>query len=173
MADPLHIAALMAQALPAPDARDWRRQMEQAIAKGHLAAYLTGASERLRVPVGGALLNERNLSRAERAEVRAAIARQLRYLDGFDPSTMTPAAARARAEMYARATRETYSRARWFGYELPFHPCEGTDCLTNCLCSWRVDDAAGVAYWQLGDAEHCDTCSTRASGSPYPIRRET
>lgn len=178
MTDPLRIAALMAQALPAPDAPTWRREMERAIAQGHSAAWLAGTADRLGVPVGGRLLNPKNLSRAERAEISAAVARQLEYLAGFDPSTMSEAQARARAELYAEATKATYYAARWGDWDLPWVPGDGsTECLGRCRCTASVadnGDGTGVYTWVLGQGaaeRHCATCPSRAGDHPVKRRR--
>lgn len=159
-----------------PTGRAWRAGMERAISAAHTAAYLAGTAERLGVQAGGALLSERRLSRAERREIQAAVAAQLRYLDGFDPSQMSEAAARARAALYAGAVKATYYLARWGDWELPWVPGDGsTECLGNCLCSASVkdnSDGTGVYTWVLGAGEserHCTTCPSRAGD--HPVKR--
>lgn len=159
-------ATAITKALP-----DWA-EAERLIKRGHRAAYLAGLAERLGVPLDSALLSEQRLSRAERKEVDSQIAQQLKYWRAFaDEGQVND----ARAAMYGRATRETYSKARWGDWDLPFHPCEGTECLTNCRCHWTVDDhgdGTGSATWHLGATErHCTTCPSRASDSPYDVRR--
>lgn len=177
MTPALRLAALAAAALPPPDARDWRRQMERAIAQGHTAAYLAGVGERLGVKPGSALLNQRNLSRAERAEIASAVAKQLQYLDAFDPAQMSAAQTAARAELYALAVQATYHQARWGDWELPWVPCDGSsECLSRCRCSASVKDngdGTGTYVWVLGSGEserHCPTCPSRAG--EHPVRRK-
>ncbi len=172
--DPLRIAALMAQALPAPDAKAWRRDMERAIAQGHTAAWLAGAAERLGVKPDSPLLSQKRLSRAERADITKAVARQLGYLREFDPSTMSEAAARARATMYARAVTQTYYAARWGDWEIPPDLMPGNqDCMANCTCSISVKDngdGTGVLTRTLGGTErHCTTCPPLAGD--HPVKR--
>lgn len=147
------------------------------IKRGHRAAYLAGLAERLGVPLDSALLSEQRLSRAERNEVDRLIADQLAYWRKFDDAAdeMTEAAIAARAAMYGRATRGTYSIARWGDWDLPFHPTQGSECMSNCLCSWEVTDQGdgqGLATWHLGASErHCTTCPTRAQNSPYSVSK--
>lgn len=155
----------------------WRAAMERAISAAHTAAYIAAQAERLGVTAGGALVSERRLSRAERADIKAAVAAQLRYLDGFDPSGMSEAQARARAALYAGAVKATYTAARWGDWELPWVPGDGSSaCLGNCLCSVRVadnGDGTGVYTWTLGAGEaerHCADCPQRAGD--HPVRRK-
>jgi hypothetical protein len=174
MPAPLRIAALMAAALPSPDSPRWRAEMERAIAQGHTAAFLMGTAERLKVPVGSALLSERRMSRAERAEIKAAVARQLRYLDGFDPAGMSEAAVRARAAMYAQAVKQTYYAARWGDWEIPDTLMPGNQaCLSNCLCRISVrdnGDGTGVLTREMGGTEHhCDQCPPLVGD--HPVKR--
>lgn len=177
MADPLKLAALMAVALPAPDAPDWEAKMRSVITRGHLAAWMAGTAERLGVKPNSPLLSEKRLSRAERAEIKAIVEKQLTYLKGFVEARgdMSDAAIAARAQMYSGAVRGSYSAARWGDIPLPFQPTEGSECLTNCRCSWDIQQLDGDgnydAYWRFGDTEkHCATCPEREAASPYRIR---
>lgn len=176
MTDPLRLAAIAAAAIQEAIAADDWQEAERLIRRAHRAAYLAGLSERLGVPLDSALLSERRLSRAERKEVDALIEEQLKYLKGFkDAEGLSEAETNARAAMYGRATRGTYSKARWGDWDLPFYPTEGSECMTNCLCHWEVDDhgdGTGSATWHLGATErHCTTCPTRAQNSPYSVSR--
>lgn len=143
----------------------WRRAMEQAIARSQTASYIAATAERLGVRPAAV----KGLSKAERRELQQRIDQQLKYLDGFvadlRAGRLTPAQAAARAALYAGPTRGTYYATRYPG--LPFYPTEGSECKANCRCSWRQD---GDNYlWQLGAAEHCPTCQSRAAGNPYRI----
>lgn len=158
------IAAITRQLIGGGSTQRWERAMLEAISRGHAAAAIAGTAERLGVRAGGRLLNERNLSRAERQSIRQAIAQQLPYLQGFaaDLGQLSDAQIAARAALYAGATRATYSKGRWEGKGLPDHPASGnTACLVNCKCSWAERD--GAMYWELGAAEHCGDCESRAS----------
>jgi hypothetical protein len=171
---PARLAALTSASLPAPDARQWRRDMERAIATGHTAAWIAGTSERLGVPVGG-LLNPRNLSRAERAELKATIAAQLKYLDGFDRAGMSEAAIAARAELYPGATRQTYYMARWGDWDIPGDLMPGNqECITQCKCEISVKDngdGTGVLTRTMHAEAHCTECPPLAGDHPVKRRR--
>lgn len=176
-ADPLKLAALVAAALPAPGASDWEDTMRRIIARGHTAAYIAGQAERMGVTPDSPLISRERLSRAERRDIQQAIDAQYKYLQGFarERDSLSEAQVAARAELYAHATRKTYSAARWGDWELPFQPTEGSECMANCRCRWEVQDAGdgtGSAVWHLGAAErHCTTCPTRAADSPYSVKR--
>lgn len=157
----------------------WQRGMQRAITRGHTAATLAGIAERLNIPLDKNLISDKRLSRAERDEIKQAVATQLDYLRGFVDDVradkLSPAQIKARASLYGGATRQTYSQSRWFGIPLPFHPTEGSECKVNCRCVWDVQKLDGDgnydAYWRLGAAEkHCTTCPSRANNSPYRIR---
>lgn len=146
----------------------WRRQMEMAIRRSQTAAYIAATAERLGVSPSAV----KGLSRAERKELDARIDAQLKYLDGFvadlKAGKLTMAQAQARANLYSGATRGTYYATRYQG--LPFYPTEGSECMTNCKCSWRQQ---GKEYlWTLHAAEHCPTCETRAAGNPYQAKAD-
>jgi hypothetical protein len=150
--------------------------MERAIAQGHTAAWLAGTAERLGVTPGSALLNPRNLSRAERAEIKARVAAQLRYLEGFRRAApgMSEAAIRARAAMYAGAVRQTYMAARWGDWDIPPDLMPGNQtCMSNCRCDLSVrdhGDGTGTLTRTLGGEQHCDACPPLAGD--HPVRRK-
>lgn len=143
----------------------WRTAMEQAIRRSQTAAYIAATAERL----GTTPALVKGLSRAERKELDARIAEQLKYLDGFvadlKAGKLTMAQAQARAAMYAGASRGTYYATRYQG--LPFYPTEGSECMTNCKCSW--EQQGKQFYWRMAAIEHCPTCSSRAAGNPYTV----
>lgn len=138
----------------------WRREMEKAIRLSQTASYLAAVKDRTGVMPKG-------LSRAERRELDARIAEQVKYLDGFArdlrDGKLTMAQAKARATLYAGPTRSTYYATRY--PSLPFQPGEGTECKANCRCSWV--QRGDRYYWTLSAVEHCPTCTTRAAGNPY------
>lgn len=143
----------------------WRKAMEVAIRRSQMAAYIAATAERL----GITPRLVKGLSKAERTELDARIAAQLKYLDGFTADLkagkLTMAQAQARANLYAGPTRTTYYATRYQG--LPFYPGEGTPCKANCKCSW---EQKGDDYlWTLHPAEHCDGCMSRAAGNPYTV----
>lgn len=143
----------------------WRKAMEVAIRRSQMAAYIAASAERL----GVSPKVIKGLSRAERTELDARIAEQLKYLDGFvrdlKAGKLTMAQAQARAALYSGATRGTYYATRYQG--LPFYPTEGSECMTNCKCSW--EQKGDQFYWRMAAVEHCPTCSSRAAGNPYQV----
>lgn len=160
-----NLRAILADAIAdAPLDAGFRAAMESALIKGHTAAYLAAVAEKTGVGVDSGLF--KGLSKAERADIRQAVAAQLGYLAGFDPATMSEAAARARAAMYAGSIGATYEKARAPG--LPFYPGEGTECLTNCRCHWD-DNGDGTYSWILTAKESCPTCEERAAANPYEV----
>lgn len=103
---------------------------------------------------------------------------QLGYLDGFETVVKTVgeynSAWLPRAEMYGASTYTQYWEGITGDLPLPAMPAQGTQCRSNCKCKWDIqwiDRQAGDAdcYWNLGDAEHCQTCLTR-SEQWHPVR---
>lgn len=158
------IAAITRELLSGGTVANWERRMLDAIARGHAAAAIAGTAERLGVAAGSKLLNERNLSRAERDEIRRAVADQVPYLRGFatdvQAGRLSDAQIAARAGLYAGATRATWGKARWSGAGLPAMPGDGSsECLTQCGCAWAYRD--GAYYWERGKNDSCPTCISR------------
>jgi hypothetical protein len=152
----------------------WERQMEQLLARYHMAALIAGRAEQLGVKVDSALLSERRLSREERAIVKERVKEQLTYLRAFqgDIAGAEEWSRRfnARAAMYGESVKQSYWQGRTMGMGLPGYPGDGgTACLTRCGCRWEFDDTK--AYWRMGAIEHCDGCVSRAARwSPYVMR---
>lgn len=170
------IAAITRELLGGGTVANWERRMLDAIARGHAAAAIAGTAERLGVAAGSRLLNERNLSRAERDEIKRAVAGQVPYLRGFAADVaagrLSDAQIAARAGLYAGATRATYYRGRWAGWDLrglPVPADGGTSCVSNCKCVAYVENGRWI--YELTTAEHCPGCLARAAKSPYPLQR--
>lgn len=146
----------------------WARVMEERLTDAHRAAYLLGA-------------DTRTLSPQARAFLAKTIVGQVRYLHGFTQDLrsehMTPALMKARAALYAGPLKATYSRAKWWAWDLPFVPTEGSECIVNCTCSIAVTDSGdgtGLMAWTLSShphAESCPTCIQRAADSPFTVKR--
>lgn len=142
----------------------WAREMEAVIVRAHTAAMIGAIKDRTGVPPKG-------LSRAERADLQAAIAAQRPYLRGFASDVrggaLSPEAIARRAELYAGPVRATYEKGRWEGRGLPAFPGDGqTACKAWCRCSWAQEEDG--MHWRLSAAEHCPDCLTNASRwSPY------
>ena len=159
----------------------WEKAMRASLTRAHTAGYVLGTADRLGTTAGTALVNTRNLSKAERAEIKAVVERQLGYLTGFAKAVaegaQSPRAITARAALYAGALRETYNVARWGAWDLPFVPGDGSsECLGNCGCQIEVKDEGdgkGLLYWRLSGLErHCVTCPQRARRSPFRVERK-
>ena len=184
--DPLKLQALTAVAIEEATKRyidggsiaSWERDMRAVLTRGHTAAYLAGLSERLGVPLDKALISERRLSKIERAEIKEAVSAQLEYFAGFlgDTEGMSDAQIAARAQLYAGATRATYTESRWGDWDLPFVPADGnTPCGGRCNCEAHVEDngdGTGMYIYRLGGEKNCDECPRRAAGSPYTVERK-
>jgi hypothetical protein len=144
----------------------WAKEMERTIARAHTAAAIGGIADRSGVKVDSKLITPRNLSRQERKLIDAAVAAQRPYLQGFlrdiRSGNLSDAQIQARADLYAGPVRATYSKERWANVQLPAHPADGSsECLAWCKCSWALRDDG--YHWELGTAEHCPTCNSRAS----------
>lgn len=160
-----------------PDPDVFEAEMRRVLTRAHSAAALSGAGERslgsrIRVFLAK-VLTTKLLPAEDKALIRSVMKEQFEYLRGFKEvlADLSPAQVVVRAQSYAGAVRATYSRARWSGLDLPFHPGDGgTRCLGNCKCRWRVE--GNKAYWELGGAErHCSDCPARAANSPYEVSR--
>jgi hypothetical protein len=175
---PLRLAALMADALPAPGSKKWESEMRKVITRGHTAAWLAGTAERLNVPLDSPLLSRQRLSKAERKDIAAMVDKQLQYLRGFEQAKpdMSDAAIAARAKLYPGAVKSTYYGARYGEWDIPDELMPGhQQCLTNCLCSIRIEDngdGTGVLTRKMGGTEqHCDECPPLAGEHPIERRR--
>lgn len=149
----------------------WLREMERIIARAHTAATIAGIADRTGQRANSGLITPRNLSRAERRELDAAVKAQRPYLAKFASDvrggTLSEAQIQARSDLYAGPVRATYSKARWADVNLPAHPADGnTPCLAFCKCSWVLRDDG--YYWEMSASEHCSGClSNAARWSPY------
>jgi hypothetical protein len=153
----------------------WERAMQDAIARGHVAAAIAGEAERGIIGRGRAALatwlGARVLPAAVRQAITDAVARQLSYLRQFaaDIATgrLSDAQIAARAGLYAGAVRATWGAARHAGAGLPAMPGDGSsECLTQCGCAW-VERPNGY-YWERGKDASCPTCLSReAQWAPW------
>lgn len=183
--DPLKLDALCRLAIRSATAAyldggslsSWEKAMQQALTRGHTAATLAGLAERLGVPLDSALLSERRLSRAERADIKRVLKEQFGYLDGFrqdiEAERLSDAQIRARAESYAGAVRLTYQEARWGDWDIDPNIMPGAQvCGNNCHCTVSVadnGDGTGTLTRVLGGNAHCQECPDLAG--EYPVQR--
>lgn len=155
----------------------WQAAMERALVTAHTAAFITATAERLGVPPNSDLISAKRLSRAERADIQAAVARQLIYLKGFAAARpdLSEAAVLARARLYAASIRSFYYAQRWGAWEIPDRLLPGLQqCLGNCRCQLSDvrdnGDGTGVLTRVLGGEQHCDQCPPLAGD--HPVRRK-
>ncbi len=174
--DPARIASLMSDAIASAaqsyadggSLRAFEKEMASIVARGHMAGWLAGTSERLGVPLDSPLLSQARLSKAERADIKALVNNQLEYLKGFtdEAGDMSDAAVAARAGLYAGSVKGSYWKSA-IDASLPAYPGDGSsECLGNCGCAWQQ---SGDEYtWVLGKADNCATCAQRAGEwAPY------
>lgn len=164
---------------------EWRAAMGRALTTSHQAAALTAAAER---GAGGRLRGalarltgaspEALLTPRDRAAMRAAVERQIRYLDGFTADIragrLSPAQITARANMYGPSITPFYYSQRWGDWEIPDQLIPGNQaCLSNCRCSISVrdnGDGTGVLTRVMGATEqHCTECPPLAGD--HQVRR--
>ena len=151
---------------------EFGRLVRDEIARHHLTGMALG--------LGGL----RNMTSDDYNRVNAIVNRQLgffaRYLTQLAAmDTINAAQVVNRLMMYANnadSTLQAATLAQMGLPPLPATPRDGsTDCLVNCKCRWRVKKLRGNGNWDvrwvLGDAEHCETCKTRARvWNPLQIR---
>ena len=153
---------------------DFNARMRDEIKYSTIRQYLLGR--------GG--LNQ--MTQEDWGSIGGMLADQYRYLDPFSQEivNLSEGQIAARAAMYIRSSREAYERgkvrARGIAVnDLPAFPGDGgTKCLSNCACSWSIDEVRedGLligfdCYWELGASEHCSGCLDNAGQwNPYEIR---
>ncbi len=102
-----------------------------------------------------------------------------RFMREIRDGRIRPEAILNRALLYINSAKQMW----WKGqtrFVLPAYPGDGsTPCLTNCACSWDIQELYGAdgevvaisARWVLGPTEHCSTCVERAAlWNPILIR---
>jgi hypothetical protein len=153
------------------DVDEWQREMSAIIDRFYQEATEIGAE--------GADVSDLS------STVNRLVAVQLEFLNNFaDEIRETGWIASsypARADMYGSAIKQGY----WYGdviaqvgrvLPLPAMPSEGTQCLSNDKCHWRIVTIDAIngdydAYWELSPVEHCQTClERRAQWYPIQIR---
>lgn len=153
------------------DVDRWERDAAKVIARAHQAGYLLGLSERLGVPVDSPLLNNRNLSRAEREELKLIVQTQLNFLSRFADvvGDLSDSQVLARAQLYALAPKQTYWTG-WAGEPLDCVPGGCEECYGNCRCTLRRE-SNGIHWDCAEDDRSCTACVNR--GNTWPISRGT
>lgn len=160
------VARLGERALSSGDYQTWARDFQQQLVDYHLASYFLGKDESQLSPLAEKVLT-------------TLIGQQIAYAKRFgaEAGALSDAAFLARSSLYGGALKATYSRAKWAGWPLPFHPTEKCECMVNCQCHWEgrnLDQAKGNGdfTWKVGqDAIQCPTCQLRYENNPYLIRK--
>lgn len=142
----------------------WQSTMKDELRLFNSAMSLVGA--------GG---DPSKITRADRLRLGPELRRQYAHLAKFAQDIadgkLPDLRILSRAEMYANSTQASFWR-KAMPIKLPAVPRDGSsDCKTNCLCRWRIEyeyDGEGnitavLAYWEMSEAEHCETCKDRAS----------
>lgn len=114
---------------------------------------------------------------ADWGRVGMAIRRQYEYLANFSGEAlgMTGGQIATRAKMYVGAATASYEKAHAAAWnvDLPAHPGEDCEGLTNCRCAWELVAVEGgvEATWNAtGDENTCSVCADHAaSWSPLFI----
>lgn len=152
-------------------AAEWQERMTAVIRRAHEQAMLEGAGMDELTPEMEQVINRQ-------------VSVQTEFLGGFLDDIGIDgwvSAFAARARMYGTAATTAY----WHGniiaqvgkiLPLPAYPGEGSQCLTNCKCEWRVDIVNEEAndydaYWIVNSSETCQTCIERGQQwQPVQIR---
>lgn len=112
-----------------------------------------------------------NLTQADYGSIGHMMKGQYQYLEGFvddiNSGLLTAGQIGARSGLYVEGASQAFekAKAREYGITLPQYPGDGnTQCLTNCQCSWVIDDGEESvrATWTLGPADHCPDCLDNA-----------
>jgi hypothetical protein len=146
---------------------DWQAGMQELLATYHLAAYMAG-------------IDSETLNQAAIDAILPELANQFGYLDNFrmviESAAEFDPAFYSRADMYAGSIVTEYWEGATQDLPLPAQPGQGTQCLSNCRCGWRIEevDAANGdfdAYWELEESteDHCQTCQQRHDDW-YPVQ---
>jgi hypothetical protein len=133
-------------------------RMRDEIKATYIAEYMLGKGGR------------HNMTQADWGSLGNQLRNQYGYLQNFAQEIaagqLSQAQIAARGRMYFSSAGQAFERARGAAYmiELPAYPKDGTsECLTNCLCNWRLVDRGDhvEATWRLSAVEHCSTCEQR------------
>lgn len=151
----------------------WESSLARTIAKSHQAAYLLGASDRLGVPLDSPLLNPRNLSRAEREQIKSIVQDQVGFLKRFIDvaGDLSDDQVLARSDLYALAPKQTYWTG-WADRTLDCVPGGCEECFGNCRC-YLTREADGTHWICVDDHHSCGSCRDRAATWPLTTGEET
>ena len=125
--------------------------------------------------------NDTDLSPLAQADIQRQLDVQRDFLENFASEIRATGwipTYPSRARMYGTSLTAPYSNGdivRQVGRVLPLPamPTEGTQCLSNCKCRWRIEQLSGDGnfdcYWEINSAEQCQTCIERRR-QWYPLQ---
>lgn len=151
--------------------QEWTRTMRENLKTSYLAEYTLGK--------GGAA----NMTQADYGRVGRQLRDQYGYLQRFAEEVaagrLSDAQAQARSAQYASSAVQAHAAgvASSWGITLPAQPAVGTDCRSNCRCSWQIEEDASEirATWIVqDDGESCETCISRGEQyNPFTVAKTT
>lgn len=147
------------------NADQFQAEMVRRLFEGHVAAWLVGNDATTVSPGAQRIIND-------------AVKAQIDYLNAFADeiaATGWQDKYAARARLYAGSIKPIYSIGRSFGLDLPYHPTQGSECMVNCGCWWRIDwlnqeELDADCTWIRGKDDSCPTCIARAGAGTLRIR---
>ena len=145
----------------------WQDEMEVLITRFHTASFMVGNGTT-------------DIDEAGRDTIQAFIDFQIGFLASFSLTLLSALQWKegwqARAQSYAKAIKVSYWNGRTSGLPLPSMPAEGTICLSNCGCQWRIvtldaENGDYDAFWVRHKDDSCQTCLEREEQwNPVQIR---
>lgn len=139
----------------------WRKVMAESLAKYHTAAMMVGMGS---TELSPELMNLLENSVDVQVSFLDNFARVINASPEFNPAWVS------RAQMYAESPKASWAEGdivRQVGRPLPLPAMPGdgtTQCLTNCLCRWKITQTADnsfVAKWERHADDSCQTCVIR------------
>jgi hypothetical protein len=152
--------------------QEWLLRMRREVKQSYLAEYILGRGGR------------NSMTQSDFGRIGHMLRTQYGYLQQFAEEVragrLSAAQIGQRGGLYFSGAVHAFERGRsesYGGLQLPAYPGDGTsECMTNDRCHWRIveGDEEWRAYWTLGGAEHCPTCTSRASTwSPYTVAKQS
>lgn len=146
---------------------EWYERMKTLIARYHIAAWMLGA-------------DSEEIDDEARSVIDSLVDYQLGFLAAFYVKILAASSWAegwgAQARLYPPAIKVPYWRAKTWGLPLPAMPAEGTQCMNNCGCAWRIvnidpENGDYDAYWERHKDDSCQTCLEREEQwGPVQIR---
>lgn len=146
---------------------DWEDEFQILLARYAQAGYMAGADSATTSTVAIDMMTDfLDGQFSWLSDFRAEIQSEEEWQEGWT----------TRAESYALSIKVPYWNGEIKMLPLPAMPAQGTQCLNNCGCSWRIetiDEGKGDydCYWERSKEDSCQTCLEReAQWNPIKIR---